>query len=379
MPSWRPDVEDKADLVEEIVRIAGPGSRRFRAVPREAAIVATPVLTLLQKRTRTAKRALAARGMLEAVTWSFISKAEAEAFGGGGPELALANPIASELSDMRPSLLPGLLKAAQRNADRGYGDAALFEVGQVFRGEKPEDQFTAAPAIRRGLAQAEGAGRHWSTAAKAGRRVRRKGRRHGAAGGARRADGRTAGRPGGPAWYHPGRSATLQFGPKVVIGSFGELHPRILEALDVKGPLVASEILLDALPPPKAKPTRMKPKLVLSDFSQFRGTSPSSCRRSTPAADILKAVQAADRNAEGRGRIRSLRRRRDSRRSEVGRRNSDAAAARKDADGRRNRRDRGKNRNRGYEEDRCGTARLISRTDQLRTAVPFRGLSGSHP
>ena len=100
---------------------------------------------------------------------------------------------------------------------------------------------------------------------------------------------------GGPAWYHPGRSATLQFGPKVVIGSFGELHPRILEALDVKGPVVASEILLDALPPPKAKPTRMKPKLVLSELQPISRDFAFIVPKSTPAADILKAVQAADR------------------------------------------------------------------------------------
>ena len=133
-PSWRPDIEGKADLVEEIVRIAGLD--RIEAVPlgRIEASVVKPLLTLLQKRTSQARRALATRGLSEAVTWSFISREDAIAFGGGHDLLALANPIAAELSDMRPSLLPGLLRAAQRNADRGFGDVALFEVGAMFRG-----------------------------------------------------------------------------------------------------------------------------------------------------------------------------------------------------------------------------------------------------
>jgi phenylalanyl-tRNA synthetase beta chain len=229
------------------------------------------------------------------VTWSFIGKAEAERFGGGQPALALANPIASDLSDMRPSLIPGLVKAAQRNADRGFPDNALFEVGQVFRGDAPEDQKLAAAAVRRALARPHGAGRHWASAggsvdafdAKAdvmallealgvptgGLQVVR----------------------GGPAWFHPGRSATLQFGPKGIVGAFGELHPRALEALDAKGPLVAFEILLDALPPQKARPTRMKPKLALSDFQPVSRDFAFVVARTVAAADILRAVQAADR------------------------------------------------------------------------------------
>src|SRR5690606_9970090 len=100
-----------------------------------------PVLTPLQNRLRKTRRALAARGLVEAVTWSFVSRREATLFGGGQPALALANPIASELSDMRPSLLPGLIAAAQKNADRGFPDVALFEAGQIFRGDRPEDQY----------------------------------------------------------------------------------------------------------------------------------------------------------------------------------------------------------------------------------------------
>src|ERR1043166_7688499 len=131
-PSWRPDVDGRADLVEEVVRIVGVDRVPSTPFPR-GADARKAVLTAIQNRTRKAKRALAARGLTEAVTWSFVSHREAELFGGGKAELALANPIAAELSDMRPSLIPGLVMAAQTNADRGYPDVALFEVGQVFR------------------------------------------------------------------------------------------------------------------------------------------------------------------------------------------------------------------------------------------------------
>ena len=158
-PSWRPDVHGKADLVEEIVRIAGLDRVESQPLPRDPG-VSRPVLTLLQKRTRLAKRTLAGEGLLEAVTWSFVSDEQARLFGGGAPELQLANPIASELSTMRPSLLPGLVAAAGRNAARGLGDVALFEVGQIFLGDGEDDQRIAAAGLRRGTARSAGSGRH---------------------------------------------------------------------------------------------------------------------------------------------------------------------------------------------------------------------------
>src|ERR1700726_1219264 len=159
VPSWRSDVHGKADIVEEIVRIVGVDKVPMTPFDRGEE-ARKPILTPIQLRTRRAKRALAARGMVEAVTWSFISKPHAELFGGGQSELALANPIASDLSDMRPSLLPGLVAAAQANADRGFPDVALFEVGQVFRGDRPEDQLIAASGVRHGFASSQGIGRH---------------------------------------------------------------------------------------------------------------------------------------------------------------------------------------------------------------------------
>jgi phenylalanyl-tRNA synthetase beta chain len=294
VPSWRPDVQNKADLVEEVIRIFGvdriPATPFDRGeAPRE------PVLTPIQLRTRKAKRALGARNLVEAVTWSFIAKAQAESFGGGKLELALANPIAADLSDMRPSLIPGLVAAAQRNADRGFPDTALFEVGQIFKGDRPEDQFTAATGVRRALAKPSGIGRHWT-------------KRDGvvdafdakadalsvlAAAGAPAQALQVV--PGGPAWFHPGRAGTIQIGPQNVLGHFGELHPRALEALDAEGPLVAFEVILERIPEPKAKATRTKPALELSPFQPVERDFAFVVERTVKAADIVRAATSVDR------------------------------------------------------------------------------------
>src|SRR5690606_19735513 len=125
VPSWRPDVDGKADIVEEVMRIYGVDNIAPQPLTSHDAVNGR-ILTQLQIRTRNARRALAVRGMMEAVTWSFIPAKQAELFGGGSPSLKLSNPIAADMSDMRPSLLPGLISAAQRNADRGFADVALF-------------------------------------------------------------------------------------------------------------------------------------------------------------------------------------------------------------------------------------------------------------
>ena len=294
VPSWRPDVYGAADIVEEIVRIIGVDRIPLTPFGRGDA-PRKPVLTPLQVRTRKSKRALAARGLVEAVTWSFVSKPQAELFGGGQPELTLANPIAADLSDMRPSLIPGLAAAAQRNADRGYNDVALFEVGQIFKGDQPDQQFTAATGVRRALAKASGIGRHWSTPATPVDAFDAK------------ADAlavlAAAGVPvqsvqvvaGGPAWFHPGRSGTLQMGPQTVLGYFGELHPQALEALDADGPMVAFEVILERVPEPKAKATRAKPALDLSPFQPLERDFAFIVDRTVKAGDMVRAAQGADR------------------------------------------------------------------------------------
>jgi phenylalanyl-tRNA synthetase beta chain len=293
-PSWRPDIEGKADIVEEIVRIAGVDTIQSTPLPR-ACGVAAPVLTLGQRRVRAARRALAAQGLVEAVTWSFVSARQAIAFGGGDASLALANPIASDLSDMRPSLLPGLIAAAGRNAARGFPDAALFEVGQIFASDDAAGQRIAATALRCGLATSQGAGRHWSAPARKAGVYDAKADAFALLHALGVATGGLQIVAGGPAWLHPGRSGTLQFGPKAVIGHFGELHPRALAELDVEGPLAGFEIYLDALPAPKAKPTKTKPRLDLPDLQPLSRDFAFIVDRATAAGDVLKAVQGADR------------------------------------------------------------------------------------
>ena len=294
VPSWRPDVHGRADIVEEIVRIVGVDGIPSTPFPR-GEDARKPVLTPIQLRTRKARRALAARGLVEAVTWSFVSKREAELFGGGSAELALANPIAAELSDMRPSLLPGLIMAAQRNADRGYADMALFEVGQIFKGDRPEDQVTAATGCRRGLARPDGAGRHWSRPAEGVDVFDAKADALAvlAAAGAPMQALQVV--PGGPAWLHPGRSSTIQMGPKNVIGHFGELHPRTLATLKAEGPLVGFEVILEAIPEPKAKVTRAKPALELSAFQPVERDFAFIVDQTVKAADLVRAAQTVDR------------------------------------------------------------------------------------
>jgi phenylalanyl-tRNA synthetase beta chain len=246
-------------------------------------------------RTRKARRALAARGMMEAVAWSFIAKPQAELFGGGQPELALANPIASDLSDMRPSLVPGLVAAAQKNADRGVADAALFEVGQIFRGDRLEDQLIAAAGVRRALAKATGSGRHWSAPAADVDAFDAKADAFAvlAAAGAPAQALQVVTRA--PPWFHPGRSGTIQIGPQNVLGHFGELHPRTLEALGAEGPLVAFEVILEKIPEPKARATRAKPVLELSPFQPVERDFAFVVDRTVKAADIVRATQSVDR------------------------------------------------------------------------------------
>ncbi|MBR0794187.1 phenylalanine--tRNA ligase subunit beta [Bradyrhizobium jicamae] len=293
IPSWRTDVEGKADIVEEIVRIVGVDKVPMTPFERGEE-PRKPVLTPMQQRTRRTKRALAARGMVEAVTYSFITRSAAELFGGGQAELVLANPIAADLSDMRPSLLPGLVAAAQANINRGYPDVALFEVGQVFRGDRPQDQLVSAAGVRHGHASSKGAGRHWTGSASADAFDAK-------------ADAfavlAAAGAPmqalqivsGGPAWLHPGRSGTIQIGPQNVLGSFGELHPRALEKLGADGPMIAFEVILERIPEGKQRATRARPLIDLSAFQPVSRDFAFIVDRGVKAGDIVRAAQSVDR------------------------------------------------------------------------------------
>ncbi|MFS8114495.1 phenylalanine--tRNA ligase subunit beta [Rhizobium jaguaris] len=298
VPPWRPDIDGKADLVEEIMRIHGVDNIKPAPLASHNAVNGK-ILTTLQIRTRTAKRALASRGMLEAVTWSFISEDQAKLFGGGSNALKLANPIAADMSDMRPSLLPGLLSAAQRNADKGYGDVAIFEVSGTYENDRPEGQRRVAGGIRRGTAALTGAGRMWSNVATGGGKSVDVFDAKADALAVIEACGLPMGNiqieQGGPAWYHPGRSGTIKMGPKVVLGYFGEFHPKTLEELDVTGALAGFEVYIDAMPEPKKKTTRTKPALELSPFQAVKRDFAFVVDKAVEAGAIIRAATGADR------------------------------------------------------------------------------------
>ena len=293
-PSWRPDITGPADLVEEVVRLVGVDKVPATPMPRSAG-VAKPVLTEQQRRQRLTRRVLAARGFVEAVTWSFIAPEHAKLFGGGGgAELTLSNPISTELAVMRPSLLPGIITAAQRNRDRGFADGALFELGQVYRGSRPEDQFLAASGVRFGHSNMEGSGRHWSgqappscifvvkedaVAALAALGIDQ--------------SSLTATRET-PSWFHPGRSGALKLGPKNVLAVFGEFHPDLLAGLRIDPPLAGFELYLDALPASRRKGTA-KPALEASDLQPVRRDFAFLLDREVAAGDVVRAASSADR------------------------------------------------------------------------------------
>ncbi|MEE9589791.1 MAG: phenylalanine--tRNA ligase subunit beta, partial [Hyphomicrobiaceae bacterium] len=293
VPSWRPDVHGSADLVEEVIRIVGIDTVPAVAMPRHSG-VAKPVMTEHQLRVRRARRLLAGRGLTETINWSFIRRAEAKLFGGGDAALELANPISSEMSDMRPSLLPGLLTAAQRNLDRSIASPAIFEIGQIYKGDRPEDQFTAVAGVRLGTAKLSGAGRHWS----------------GTAGPVdvydAKADFMAVLQTSGldtsklqltrdaPAWFHPGRSAVARLGPKIIIGAYGELHPAALADLDVEGPAVAFELLLEEVPKSKRK-SRARPPLEASDLQPVRRDFAFLLDSTVAAGEVIRAAQSADK------------------------------------------------------------------------------------
>jgi len=293
VPTWRPDVHGPVDLVEEIVRIAGLDRVPPTPLQRNAGI-ALPVLTDRQRRARRARRTLAARGLVEAVTWSFIQRSEAEAFGGGADALELANPISSEMSSMRPSLLPGLLTAAQRNRNRGFTDVALFELGQAYRGEAPEDQYLAASGVRAGTAKLSGAGRHWDGAAKDVDVFDAKADVFAVLASLGFDPGKAQVTRDAPEWYHPGRSGTLRLGPKVVLAHFGELHPLTLKALDVAAPAVAFEVFIDALPPEKKK-SRAKAPLQAADLLPVKRDFAFVLDAGVAAGDVVRAALSADK------------------------------------------------------------------------------------
>ncbi len=292
-PTWRPDIHGAADLVEEVVRIAGLD--RIPSTPMERTTgIAKPVLTERQKRARRTRRTLAARGLVEAVTWSFLPRSIATHFGGGSDALELANPISADLSSMRPSLLPGLLMGAARNANRGFADVALFELGQAYKGDQPADQLLNAAGVRAGTAKATGAGRHWDGATQPVTVFDAKADAVAVLSALGIDPSKAQITRDAPEWYHPGRSGTLRLGPKTILAHFGELHPATLKALDVAGPAVAFEVFLDAVPPEKKK-SRARGPLASVDLLPVRRDFAFVLDRNVAAGDVVKAAAGADK------------------------------------------------------------------------------------
>ena len=286
-PSWRRDAEGPADLVEEVARIQGYDALPATALP-EVPAKAGGVLTIRQGRVRTARRALAARGYAETITWSFLKQATAAHFGGGAPELVLTNPIASDLDCMRPSILPNLIEAAGRNARRGFADLALFEIGPFYKGDQPSDQITAisglvAPHPARSWA-GTGSDPLFDLKGDLMDLLEELG-----------APNLQVVQGANSAWWHPGRSARLQLGPKTVIAEFGEVHPATLKLLDVDGPMLGFEINLDVLPEPKRKSTKTKSAFSPSTLMPLSRDFAFLVDDAVPAGDLVRPLLGADK------------------------------------------------------------------------------------
>ena len=291
-PSWRPDIVGEADLVEEVTRVFGFDRIPTTSLP-PASTVSRPVRDALQRRTPQARRALAVRGMNEAVTWSFLPFRKAERFGGGGADVRLLNSIDATLDTMRPSILPNLIDAASRNEARGLSDPALFEVGPQYKDATPQGQRTVAAGIRHHMAVP----RNWAGPARTVDAFDAKADALAVLAAIGAPDTLSVqGGPGAgaPNWYHPGRSGVLKLGDRVMAW-FGELHPEIVAAADLKGPVVAFEVFLDAPPLPKAKATKARPKLALSAFQPLERDFAFVVESGVEAEKLVRAARNADK------------------------------------------------------------------------------------
>ncbi|MDP9196199.1 MAG: phenylalanine--tRNA ligase subunit beta [Pseudomonadota bacterium] len=292
-PSWRADIQGEADLVEEVLRIQGYDSIPAVLPPRSVSIT-QPAINTVWKRALSVRRTLAARGMAESVTWSFMEGKTAALFAPGGAvdnSLRLANPISADLDTLRPSILPNLLTAAGRNAARGYPDTALFETGPAFRSGKPEDQTLVATGLRTGMNQP----RHWAGKQRPVDALDAK------------ADALAALEAAGlppsvelqitrdtPAWYHPGRSGTLRLGPNI-LAWFGEIHPAVLTEMKIDSPTAGFEVFPEAIPVPKKKEGTAKPLADLPTLQPVVRDFAFILDRDMDADKLVRAVKGTDK------------------------------------------------------------------------------------
>jgi phenylalanyl-tRNA synthetase beta chain len=288
-PSWRSDIVGEACLVEEVVRVHGYD--HVPVVPLEPPTpLPHPALTMAQSNRVAARRSLAARGMIEAVTLSFMAEGQAKIFGDIPETVRLVNPISSDLDVMRPSILPNLISAAGRNDDRGIPNAALFEVGPQFVGNGPDDETEVAAGIRSG----QSGPRDWGQPPRTVDAYDAKADAIAALAAAGAPVDKLQAVAEAPSWYHPGRSGCLRLGPKVILAWFGEIHPRVLKALDVKGPIVGFEVFLDRVPAPKRKKSAAKAHLRLSALQPVERDFAFVLDQNVAAADVLRAAKSAD-------------------------------------------------------------------------------------
>ncbi|MFN3932475.1 MAG: phenylalanine--tRNA ligase subunit beta [Brevundimonas sp.] len=288
-PSWRRDVEGPADLVEEVARIEGYDALPSTPLP-DLGAPSKGVLNPRQARVRAARRALAAMGYAEAVTWSFTKQSTAALFGGGDDALRVENPIAADLDCMRPSALPNLIQAAARNAARGHPDAALFEIGPIYLDDSPTGQRTVIAGL-----VAPRSARHWGAPpedalfAMKGDLLALLDELGAPTASLQLVQGQNRD------WWHPGRSARLQLGPKNVMVEFGALHPRVLKALDADAPMLAFEIVLDAVPEPRGKATKTRGPAALAPLQPLTRDFAFVMEEGKPTGDLVRAVAGADK------------------------------------------------------------------------------------
>ena len=288
-PSWRADIEGEADLVEEILRIRGYEEIPVVPLTRDSALP-KPALTPAQRRAAQIRRTLASRGLVEAVTFSFLPRAQAELFNGGSEALTLANPISADLDVMRPSILPNLLAAAQRNADHGFANGALFEIGPFYKDDTPEGQIATATGLRNGSTGTK----RWDDPGRPVDALLAKADALAALNAAGVAGESLQVTADAPGWYHPGRSGVLKQGNKP-LAQFGEIHPGILAAMGIAGPAVGFEMFLDAVPASRARSGKARPLLILSPFQPVERDFAFVVDESIAAETLLRAARGVDR------------------------------------------------------------------------------------
>ncbi|MFK7869080.1 MAG: phenylalanine--tRNA ligase subunit beta [Roseobacter sp.] len=289
VPSWRPDVLGEADLVEEVARIASLTKLKGAPLPRTNPGVPKPILTPMQKREAIARRTAAALGYNECVSYTFIDHASAALFGGGDDATMLENPISSDMSHMRPDLLPGLLQAAARNQARGFSELALFEVGPVFSGGEPGEQSVQVSGLlvgQTGPKDVHGASRPvdiFDVKADAEAVLAAIG-----------APARVQIMRGGADWWHPGRHGRICLGPKKTLGIFGEVHPKVLNAMDVKGPAMAFTLWPGEVPQPR-KTGATRAALQISDLQAVERDFAFVVDADVEAQVLVNAALGADK------------------------------------------------------------------------------------